>query len=85
MPVVDGLPVPVGGRQVPPRRPCPSPPEHSVDHLPVIGPVPASSRRPVRQQRRQPIPLGIGQIMTIMYQLWVTHLSIKIRQTRSDM
>jgi hypothetical protein len=60
MPVVDGLPVPVAGRQ----DVGPDPEEHPVDDRPVIGPSAAPSWVD-RQQRGQPFPLGIGQVMTI--------------------
>jgi hypothetical protein len=67
MPVLDRLPVAVGGRQVPPGRARPRTPEHSVDDLPVVHPLTAAPRRTVRQQRVQESPLVIAQVMTIVY------------------
>jgi hypothetical protein len=67
MPVIDGLPVPIATRQIPPRAPGPSPPQHPVDHRAVIGPAPTPTRRAIRQQRRQPSPFPISQIMTIKH------------------
>jgi hypothetical protein len=67
MSVIDGFPVPVATRQIPPRAPGPSPPQHPVDHRPVIGPASTPTRHAIRQQRRQPSPLPISQIMTIKH------------------
>ena len=64
---VDGLPRPVGNREIPPRRPCPGPPQHPVDHRSVIPPRTPTPRRPIRQQRLQHSPLSIGQVMAIMH------------------
>jgi hypothetical protein len=64
MPVADGLPVPEPLRQIPPRAPRPDPAEHPVDHHPVIiPPVPLPGMS--RQQRLQPRPLRIAEIMPI--------------------
>src|SRR5215510_14690814 len=64
MPVVRGLPVAIPGRQVAPHSARPRPMEDPVDHRPVIIPP-----RPVhvlrRQQRHQPHPLLISQIVTL--------------------
>src|SRR5262249_17700416 len=64
MPVVRGLPVAVPGRQVAPHSARPRPMEDPVDHRPVIIPP-----RPVhvlrRQQRHQPHPLLISQVVTL--------------------
>jgi hypothetical protein len=84
MPRVDSLPVPVKQGQVPPRTPCPGPPQHPVDHHPVITPPPTPTRHPVRQQRLQLFPLGIGQIMAIMHKQDLPHPRPKIRQTRPN-
>ena len=67
MPVIDGLPVPVATGQIPPRATRPRPPQHPVDHRPVIGPAPTPTRRAIRQQRLQPSPFPISQIMTIKH------------------
>src|SRR5512142_694403 len=63
MPVVDGLPraVPLG--QIPPRAAGPHPMQHPVDHPAVIGPPPPLPNID-RQQRHQPGPLLVGQLMT---------------------
>lgn len=63
-PVMNGLPVPMAGRQVTPGDVGPDPEEHPVDHRSMIGP-PAALPRVGRQQGLQPFPLGISQIMTI--------------------
>src|SRR3954451_5486205 len=65
MPAVQGAEVPVAGRHIPPRSSGPSPPQNLVDHLPVMEPPAPAARRPVRQQRLQPRPFGIGQVMPI--------------------
>jgi hypothetical protein len=67
MPVVGSLPVAVLRWQIPPRHPGPGPPEHPVDHLPVVCPPAAAARDPVRQQRLQSGLLLINQIMTIKH------------------
>jgi hypothetical protein len=64
MPVIDRLPVPEPLRHITPGAPRPRPEQDPVDHLPVIGP-PATPRRISGQQPPQPLPLLIGQIMTI--------------------
>src|SRR3954452_24837912 len=82
MPVVDGLPVPVGGGQVPPRTPGAGPPQHPVDHRPVIRPPTTPARCRVRQQRLQPRPLLVAQIITIMHTRCLPHPSPETRGTR---
>ena len=44
MPVVDGLPVAITARQVPPRRPNPGPQEHPVQQPPGVDPLPPRVR-----------------------------------------
>src|ERR687889_630521 len=83
MPVVDGLPMSVNRWHVPPWQAAPGPPEHTVDHHSVIGPPATPARALVGQQRLQPGPLRVGQIMTIEHQLGLPHLAFKIRGTRS--
>ncbi len=63
MPVINGLPVPVSTRQVPPRSTTAGSPEHPIDHHAVIGPPATPTRNPIGQQRLQTSPLIIGQIM----------------------
>src|SRR3954453_21620000 len=82
MPVVDGLPVPVGGRQVPPRTPGARRPQHPVDHRPMIRPTTTPTRCRVRQQRLHPGPLLVAQIMPIMHTRCLPHPSPEIRGTR---
>src|ERR671921_2976054 len=84
MPVVDGLPMSVNRWHVPPRQAALGPPEHTVDHHSVIGPPATPARALVGQQRLQPGPLRVGQIMTIEHQLGLPHLAFKIRGTRSS-
>src|ERR1700746_3830831 len=62
MPVIHGLPVPEPLRQIPPRAPRPGPEEDPVDHQPVIIP-PMPLPRMSRQQRLQPRPFRITQVM----------------------
>ena len=64
MPVINGFPVPESVRQIPPRAPGPGPVEDPVDHQPVIIP-PVPLPRMTRQQRFQPHPLAISQIMPL--------------------
>src|SRR5258708_14905518 len=63
MRVIGGLPVPDPLRKIPPRAPSPGPEENPVDHHPVIRP-PAALPRISRQERPQPLPLLISQVMT---------------------
>ena len=67
MPVVHRLPIPIRTRQIPPRRPGPHPPQHPVDHGAMIGPPPPPPPRHSRQQRLQPSPVLIAQIVSIMH------------------
>src|SRR3954447_2438589 len=83
MPVVDGLPMTELRRQVSPRRAGSGPPEHSVEHLPVIGPPATTARREVGQQQRHPVPLGIGQIVTIEHIPCLPQPGYKIHGTGS--
>jgi hypothetical protein len=64
VPVVDGLPVPVLARQVPPWASRPDPEEDPVDHHPVVVPPVPLPGMP-RQQPLQPRPLIIGQVMPL--------------------
>src|SRR3954449_8407134 len=84
MPVVDGLPVPVVRWHVAPRQPAAGPPEHPVDHRPVIGPTTTPLRLLAGQQRLQPGPFLISQIVSIEHPLGLPHPLIKIRGTRSS-
>src|SRR5215203_3072954 len=84
MPVVDGLPVPVVRWHVAPRKPAAGPPEHPVDHRPVIGPTTTPLRLLAGQQRFQPGPFLIGQIVTIEHADGLPHPPFKIRGTRSS-
>src|SRR3954463_2519862 len=84
MPVVDGLPMTELRRQVSPRRAGSGPPEHSVEHLPVIGPPATTARREVGQQQRHPVPLGIGQIVTIEHIPCLPQPGYKIHGTGSN-
>src|SRR5262245_64176216 len=82
MPVIDGLPVPEPLRQVPPRAPGPGPEEDSVDHQPVIiSPVPLP--RVPRQERLQPRPLRITEIMPL--QPVLIHDAIQAETARQDL
>jgi hypothetical protein len=50
----------------------------------VIGPSATPPRRPIRQQRLQPGPLRIGQIVTIKHQQGLPHPALLIHGTRSS-
>lgn len=67
-PLTDRLPRPITRRQIPPRSPCPQPPQHPVDHLPMIlpGPPPAIQHR---QQRSNPLPRHIRQLTTTRHKI----------------
>src|SRR3954451_14815970 len=78
----EGSEVPVAGRNIPPWRPGPGSPQDPVDHLPVIVPTAAAARRPVRQQRLQPDPLRISQIMTIEHRPGLPNPPAQIGETR---
>ena len=84
MPVVDGLPRSVVRGHVTPRQPASSPPEHSVDHRAVIGPSTTPLRGLIGQQRLQPSPFLIGQIVTIEHADGLPHPPVKIHGTRSS-
>src|SRR4051795_10903420 len=79
---VQGSEVPLAGGNIPPWRPGPGPPQDPVDHLPVIVPTAAAARRPVRQQRLQPDPLRISQIMTIEHRPALPNPPAQIGETR---
>src|SRR3954464_14971146 len=84
MPPVQGSEVPVAGRNIPPWRPGPGPPQDPVDHLPVIVPPAAAARRPVRTHRLQPDPLRISQIVTIEHRPGLPNPPAKIGETRPN-
>src|SRR3954466_9781920 len=84
MPVVDGLPRPERRRHIPPRHTTPRPPEHPVEHRAVVAPPPTPTRGLIRQQRLQPSPLLIGQVMTMQHTKDLPHPALKIRGTRSS-
>src|SRR3954454_9228977 len=85
MPPVQGPEVPVTGRNIPPRRSRPGPPQDPLDHLPVIVPPTSPTRRPVRQQRLQSRPLCISQIVTIEHKTGLPGRPVKIGETRPSM
>src|SRR5512142_1986726 len=72
MPLVQRLPRAVPLRNVPPRRPRGQLPHDPVDHLPVIPPPPATPARRW-QQRRDPRPRLIGQLMPSNHQTREQH------------
>src|SRR3954466_1237554 len=82
MPPVQGPEVPVAGWNTPPRRSRPGPPQDPVDHLPVIVPPTSPTRRPVRQQRLQPRPPCISQIVSIEHKTGLPRRPVKIGETR---
>src|SRR5215213_1149195 len=84
MPVVDGLPRPVIRGYVAPWQSTAGPPEHPVDHGAVIGPPATPLRLLAGQQRLQPGPFLIGQIVSIEHTDGLPHPPVKIRGTRSS-
>src|SRR3954471_2345962 len=84
MPVVHGLPRPERRRHIPPRDTTPGPPEHPVEHHAVIGPPPTPTRSLTGQQRFQPRPFLVGQIMTMQHETDLPHPALMIRGTRSS-
>ena len=54
-------------RHVPPRDTTTGPPEHPVEHRAVIRPPATATRVLVGQQRFQPSPFRIGQIMSMQH------------------
>src|SRR5215203_1398512 len=83
MPVVHGLPTPKRCRHVPPRDTTAGPPEHAVEDRAVLGPPPTPTRSLIGQQRFQPGPFVVGQIMTVQHAKDLPHPALKIRGTRS--
>src|SRR6185436_368128 len=84
MPVVDGLPRPVVRGYVAPWQSTAGPPEHPVDHGAVIGPPATPLRLLAGQQRLQPGPFLVGQIVSIEHADGLPHPPVKIRGTRSS-
>src|SRR5215212_7477013 len=84
MPVVDGLPRPVVRGYVAPWQTTAGPPEHPVDHRAVIGPPATPLRLLAGQQRLQPGPFLVGQIVSIEHTDGLPHPPVKIRGTRSS-
>src|SRR6185436_14046795 len=84
MPVVDGLPRTVIRGYVAPRQSAAGPPEHAVDHGAVIGPPATPLRLLAGQQRLQPGPFLVGQIVSIEHADGLPHPPVKIRGTRSS-
>jgi hypothetical protein len=86
VPVIHRLPVPEPFRQVPPRAPGPGPEEDPVDDQPVIIP-PVPLPWMSRQQRPQPRPLAISQVMPaqplIIHTAIQTEIPGKIYETRA--
>src|SRR5450755_4032612 len=86
MPIIDGLPIPEALRQVPPRAARPGTEEDPVDHRPVIGP-PAALPRTGGQERPQPLPLLISQVMafqSLKHRTDLQHQASKIHGTRPN-
>src|SRR5215217_2543544 len=83
MPVVHGLPTPERCRHVPPRDTTTGPPEHAVEDHAVLRPPPTPTLSLIGQQRFQPDPFVVGQIMTMQHAKDLPHPALKIRGTRS--
>src|SRR5215212_5215079 len=84
MPVVHGLPTPERCRHVPPRDTTTGPPEHAVEDHAVLRPPPTPTLSLIGQQRFQPGPFVVGQIMTMQHAKDLPHPALKIRGTRSS-
>src|SRR3954469_11215672 len=67
MPVIDGLPGPVGGRQIAPGSAGAGAPDDPVDHRAVVNPAASSARSAVGKQRLQHRPLLVGQVMPVLH------------------
>src|SRR5206468_3791064 len=67
MPVIDGLPGPVGGRQIAPGSAGAGAPDDPVDHRAVVNPAASSARGAVGKQRLQHRPLLVGQVMPVLH------------------
>jgi len=74
--------MPILARQIAPGRPGPGPPEHSVEDQPVVHPAATSTRTPVGQQRLQPGPFLVGQIVAIKHEEDLPHPLTVIHGTR---
>ncbi len=64
----DGLPRPIPLGQVRPRRPGPQPPQHTIDHLPVITPRPTTPIH-LRQQGLYPLPCRLRQLTSTCHKI----------------
>lgn len=67
-PLVDGLPRPEPVGKIPPRSPGPQPPQHPVDHLPVITPRTAPSVH-LRQKGLYPPPCRVRQLTSTCHKI----------------
>jgi hypothetical protein len=74
--------MPILARQVTPGRPGPDPPKHSIEDQPVVRPAATSTRTPVGQQRLQPGPFPVGQVMAIKHEEDLPHPLTVIHGTR---
>jgi hypothetical protein len=61
----DGAPGAIALGQIPPGRPGAQDPQETVQDAPMIDRWPTSARFLGREQRLQPLPLGIGQIASV--------------------
>jgi len=70
--VVDRLPTAVRLRQVPPRRPGPSPPQHPVHDLAVVLPRTGPTTTQIREKGLEECPLLVSQVMSIMHRSYLS-------------
>jgi hypothetical protein len=87
MPPIDGLPVPVPRRKITPGAARTGPEDDPVDDQPMVQPPTTPSRNHRGQERPKPLPLLIGQVMTIQQIRHRTDLQeppSKIHQTRPN-
>src|SRR5690349_18043213 len=67
------------------QGPTSGPPEHPTEHHAVISPPPTPTRRLVGQQRLQPGPFLVGQIVSMQHRTGLPHPTLMIRGTRSNL
>src|SRR4051812_25593046 len=83
MPLPHRLPRPERGRQVTPRRPGPEPVDDALHYLPVVPERPTTLTVRRRQQRLDPLPLGIAQQRSPRHPPTITESQTNLWETRS--
>jgi hypothetical protein len=72
-PLVDRLPGTIALGQVPPRHSGPDPEQDAVEDLAMITPAPTPFRLGRGQQRRQPLPLLVGELKSSVHARLLPH------------